>query len=79
MAKKRTSVDLYVNAVKRADREEEIRRHGKLISTRPARIVKSKKIYSRKGNKKNPDQYGSDFFLCVGFFIKKDFMVFFSL
>ena len=31
MAKKRTSVDLYVNAVKRADREEEIRRHGKLI------------------------------------------------
>lgn len=69
MAKKRTSVDLYVNAVKRADREEEIRRHGKLISTRPARIVKSKKIYSRKGNKKNPDQYGSDFFcalVCCG-------------
>lgn len=70
MAKKRTSVDLYVNAVKRADREEEIRRHGKLISTRPARIVKSKKIYSRKGNKKNPDQYGSDFF--VRWFLYKE-------
>lgn len=42
----------YLNAVKKADREREIAQHGKLISTRPLRIVKSKKIYDRKREKK---------------------------
>ena len=35
-------------AVKKADREREIALHGKVISTRPTRTHKSKKVYSRK-------------------------------
>lgn len=38
----------YIKAVKRADRENELRQHGKLISTTPTRIVQSKKVYNRK-------------------------------
>ena len=41
----------YLNAVKKADREREIAQHGKLISTRPLRIVKSKKVYDRNRKK----------------------------
>ncbi|MBO4371533.1 MAG: hypothetical protein J5826_01250 [Bacteroidales bacterium] len=64
MAKKKDSIGDYLAAVKRAAREEEIRLHGKLITTRPTRVAKSKKIYSRKGyNKKNPDYFSPDFFL----------------
>lgn len=63
MAKKKDTIGDYLAAVKRAAREEEIRLHGKLITTRPTRVVKSKKIYSRKGyNKKNPDYFSPDFF-----------------
>lgn len=61
--KKQSTVEKYLKAVKKADREREIAAHGKLISTRPARIVKSKKIYSRKNNKKNPDFLSPDFLL----------------
>ena len=55
----------YLNAVKKADREREIAQHGKLISTRPLRIVKSKKVYDRKRDKRDCSKYndGSLFFL----------------
>jgi hypothetical protein len=52
----------FLSAVKKADREREIKTHGKLISTRPERIVKSKKIYSRKGNRNKFDD--GFLFLC---------------
>ena len=57
----------YLNAVKKADREREIAQHGKLISTRPLRIVKSKKVYDRKRDKRDCSNYndGSLFFLCL--------------
>lgn len=45
----------YVKAVKSADRANEIATHGKLISTRPTRVAKSKKVYDRKKVKKNLD------------------------
>lgn len=65
MAKKKDTIGDYLAAVKRAAREEEIRLHGKLITTRPTRIAKSKKVYSRKGyNKKNPDYNSSPDFFC---------------
>jgi hypothetical protein len=35
----------YIKAVKKADREREIEKHGKLISTRPTRVHKSIKAY----------------------------------
>ena len=54
----------YLNAVKKADREREIAQHGKLISTRPLRIVKSKKVYARKRDKRDCSYNdGSLFFL----------------
>jgi hypothetical protein len=37
----------YIKAIKRADREEEISRYGKLISTRPTKIHKPKNVYKR--------------------------------
>lgn len=54
----------YLNAVKKADREREIAQHGKLISTRPLRIVKSKKVYDRKRDRRDCSNYndGSLFF-----------------
>lgn len=33
------------------DREREIKAHGKIISIRPSRVHKSKKLYNRKRNK----------------------------
>ena len=47
----------YLNAVKKADREREIATHGKLISTRPLRIVKSKKVYDRNRKKRDCSNY----------------------
>lgn len=38
----------YIKAVRRADREREIAQHGKLISTRPSRTHRSRKVYDRK-------------------------------
>lgn len=52
----------FLSAVKKADREREIEAHGKLISTRPERIVKNKKIYTRKGNRNKFDD--GFLFLC---------------
>jgi len=56
----------YLNAVKKADREREIAQHGKLISTRPLRIVKSKKVYDRNRTKRGCSNYDDSlFFLSV--------------
>lgn len=46
---KRKSV---IKAVKAVDRKLEIEQFGKLISTRPTRIAKSKKCYDRKSVKR---------------------------
>lgn len=64
---KKNQVLDYVNAVKKADREREIAEHGKLISTRPTKIKKSKKAYNRKENKKiRSSECGtSDFFFVI--------------
>ena len=50
--KKKVKDPDYLTAVKRADREREIALHGKLISTRPLRIEKSKKVYDRNRYRK---------------------------
>lgn len=56
----------YLNAVKKADREREIAQHGKLISTRPLRIVKSKKVYDRNRYKKRDcSNYDDSLFFIV--------------
>ena len=49
---RRITEDDDIKAVKRADRENEIQRHGKLISTRPTRTHSSKKEYRRHRLKK---------------------------
>lgn len=55
---KKVTENDYVKAVKRADREFEIEEYGKIISFKPSKVHKSKKTYSRKGNKKiNPYEY----------------------
>lgn len=46
------------NAIKsacKADREREIALYGKLVSMRPSRAHKSKKMYDRKKYKNNPN------------------------
>lgn len=63
---KKNAVLDYVNAVKKADREREIAEHGKLVSTRPTKIKKSKKVYNRQENKKiRSSEYGTSDFFCV--------------
>lgn len=58
----------YLNAVKKADREREIELHGKLISTRPQRIIRSKKVYDRNRNKRRGCSSYDD---CLSFFMSK--------
>lgn len=41
----------YIKINRAISRAEEIKTHGKLISTRPARIARSKKAYDRKNFK----------------------------
>ena len=41
-----------IKAVKSVDRQLEIEKFGKLISTRPTRVAKSKKRYDRKTAKR---------------------------
>lgn len=41
----------YIKATRKADREEEITKHGKIISMRPAKIHNSKKVYNRAKEK----------------------------
>ena len=67
MDKKEKPVFLdYLNAVKKANREREIELHGKLISTRPQRIVRSKKVYDRNRKKRDCSGYDDSlFFVCV--------------
>ena len=50
---RKTSV---IAAVKAVDRQLEIEKFGKLISTRPTRIAKSKKKYDRKTAKRQMRQ-----------------------
>lgn len=45
--------DDYIKAVKRADREQEIAKHGKVISLQPAKVHTSKKAYNRAKTKFN--------------------------
>lgn len=45
-----------IKAVKAVDRQLEIEKFGKLISTRPTRIAKSKKKYDRKTAKRQVRQ-----------------------
>ena len=56
----------YLNAVKKADREREIAQHGKQISTRPLRIVKSKKVYDRNRKKRDCSGYDDNLFFLLG-------------
>lgn len=42
----------YIKAVKKADREEEIKKHGKQISMQCTKVHKSKVLYDRKKFKK---------------------------
>ena len=48
----------YIKAVRKADREQEIEMHGKVISTRPTKAHKPKKAYDRakEKNRKNFDE-----------------------
>ena len=48
--------DDYIKAIKKADRELEIERHGKQISMRSTRIHKVKNVYNRAKEKNiNPN------------------------
>ena len=40
-----------VKSACKADREREIKAHGKIISLRPSKVHQSKKTYNRKRNK----------------------------
>lgn len=40
-----------IKALLKADREKEIKQHGKQVSMRPSKVHKSKKDYDRKKNK----------------------------
>ena len=51
MKKHSITEDDYIKAVKKADREREIEKHGKIISLRPAKIHNSKKAYNRAKEK----------------------------
>lgn len=52
MSNKRiTEVD-YIKATRKADREAEIAKHGKLISMRPTKVHNPKNEYKRAKNKK---------------------------
>ena len=41
----------YIKATRKADREQEITKHGKIISLRPAKVHNSKKAYNRAKEK----------------------------
>lgn len=53
---KRIRKKSVIKAVKAVDRQLEIEKFGKLISTRPTRIAKSKKKYDRKTAKRQVRQ-----------------------
>lgn len=53
---KRIRKKSVIKAVKAVDRQLEIEKFGKLISTRPTRIAKSKKKYDRKTAKRQMRQ-----------------------
>lgn len=47
----------YIKAMRKADRENEIELHGKIISLVPSKMHKSKKEYSRKKIRKSDFDY----------------------
>lgn len=47
----------YIKAVRKADRENEIELHGKIISLVPSKVHKSKKAYNRKKFRKSDLNY----------------------
>lgn len=47
----------YIKAMRKADRENEIELHGKIISLVPSKMHKSKKEYSRKKFRKSDFDY----------------------
>jgi hypothetical protein len=51
MKKHSITEDDYIKAVKKADREREIEKHGKIISLRPTNAHKSMKTYNRAKEK----------------------------
>lgn len=51
MGKNTITEEDYIKATRKADREEEITKHGKIISLRPAKIHNSKKVYNRAKEK----------------------------
>ena len=53
---KRIRKKSVIKAVKAVDRQLEIEKFGKLISTRPTRIAKGKKKYDRKTAKRQMRQ-----------------------
>ena len=57
---KRVRKKSVIKAVKAVDRQLEIEKFGKLISTRPTRIAKSKKKYDRKTAKRNLKKFLSN-------------------
>lgn len=52
MASKTITTDDYIKAVKKADREREISRHGKIISLRPTKVHNPRNEYKRSKSKK---------------------------
>jgi hypothetical protein len=51
MSKHTITENDYIKATLKADREQEITKHGKVISLRPAKIHNSKKAYNRAKEK----------------------------
>ena len=52
MAKKTFTEQDYIKANRKASRDEEITKHGKQISMRPAKVHNPKNEYKRAKNKK---------------------------
>lgn len=57
MPKMRITEQDYIKAVRRADRLREIEMYGKVISSRQPYSGKSRKLYDRKRDKKNYEQF----------------------
>lgn len=52
MGKNRITEQDYIKATRKADREAEIAKHGKIVSLRPAKVHNPKNEYKRSKSKK---------------------------
>ena len=52
MSKNKITEQDYIKATRKADRESEITKHGKIVSLRPTKIHNPKNEYKRSKNKK---------------------------